>query len=103
MATNEQAGCRALPPVIGQFRCVLSQGRRGEGKAAPRGSIWVMLKRARKSLYRNALSATQLKKVECTRLAQIFGVYLVAKQDKLQDSLIQSQIRTKVSSGMKIH
>ncbi|XP_030436001.1 dual 3',5'-cyclic-AMP and -GMP phosphodiesterase 11A [Gopherus evgoodei] len=54
-----------------------------------------MLKKARSSLFRNALSATQLKKGGHTRLAQIFGVCLVAKQDKLQDTLTQIQTRTK--------
>lgn len=55
-----------------------------------------MLKKARRSLFRNVLSATQLKKVESTRQDQIFGVYLAAEQDKLQDFLTQMQTRTKV-------
>ncbi|XP_031410148.1 dual 3',5'-cyclic-AMP and -GMP phosphodiesterase 11A [Meleagris gallopavo] len=46
-------------------------------------SKWVMLKKARRSLFRNVLSAIQLKKVESTRQDQIFGVYLAAEQDKL--------------------
>lgn len=54
-----------------------------------------MLKKAR-SLFRNVLSATQLKKMESTRQEQIFGVYLASDQDKLQDFLTQMQIRTKV-------
>lgn len=56
---------------------------------------WVMLKKAR-SLFRNALSATQLKKMESTNQDQIFGVYLASDQDKLQDFLTQMQTRTKV-------
>uniref|UniRef100_A0A8C3PSY4 Cytochrome c n=1 Tax=Calidris pygmaea TaxID=425635 RepID=A0A8C3PSY4_9CHAR len=54
-----------------------------------------MLKKARRSLFRNVLSATQLRKVESTRQDQIFGVYLAAKQDKLQDFLTQMLTRTK--------
>lgn len=54
-----------------------------------------MLKKAR-SLFRNVLSATQLKKMESTNQDQIFGVYLASDQDKLQDFLTQMQTRTKV-------
>lgn len=50
-------------------------------------SKWVMLKKARRSLLRNVLSATLLKKLETTKQNQIFGVYLATEQDKLQDFL----------------
>ena len=57
-----------------------------------------MLKQARRSLFKNVLSATQWKKVENTRLVQISGAFLAEKQDKHQDFLIPRQTKAKVKA-----
>jgi hypothetical protein len=55
-----------------------------------------MLKQARRSLFRNVLSATRWKKAGNTRQVQISGASLVERQDKHQDFLTRMQTRTKV-------
>lgn len=64
-----------------------------------RRTKWEMLKQARRSLFRNVLSATRWRKVGNTRLVQTSGVFLAGRQDKHQDFLTPMQTRTKVKAG----
>ncbi|KAB1278449.1 hypothetical protein Cadr_000007023 [Camelus dromedarius] len=59
---------------------------------------WEMLRQARRSLFKNVLSATQWKEVENIRPVQISAAFLAEKQDKYQDFLIPMQTKTKVKT-----
>lgn len=66
-----------------------------------RRTKWEMLKQARRSLFRNVLSATRWRKVGNTRLVQTSGAFSAGRQDKHQDFLtpMQTRIKVKARSG----